>query len=82
MELRLWINTGTVHVTVANPDTTNCGHNLTPANDTFSNTCPIMVIYHAGGTNLGIAQPIPADMRLQISIGMPNFGMPNFDSVN
>ena len=26
-------------------------------------------------------QPIPADMRLRISIGMPNFEMPNLDSV-
>ena len=60
MELRLWINTGTVHVTVANPDATNCGHNLTPANDTFSNTCPIMVIYHAGGTNLRIVPALVA----------------------
>ncbi len=25
---------------------------------------------------------IPADMRLRISIGMPNFEMPNLDSVN
>jgi hypothetical protein len=28
------------------------------------------------------AQPIPAYMRLRISIGMPNFEMPNLDSVN
>ena len=27
-------------------------------------------------------QPIPADMKLRISIGMPNFEMPNLDSVN
>jgi hypothetical protein len=27
-------------------------------------------------------QPIPAYMRLRISIRMPNFRMPNFDSVN
>ena len=27
-------------------------------------------------------QPIPADMRLLFSIGMPNFVLPNLDSVN
>ena len=40
-QLRLWVNTGTVMVTVSNPDAINCGYNLTPANTTFSNTCPI-----------------------------------------
>ena len=32
--------------------------------------------------NSSDVQPIPADMRLRISIGMPNFEMPNLDSVN
>ena len=41
-------------MTVSNPDATNCGYSLTPAYNTFSNTCPIMVNYHAGGTGLGI----------------------------
>jgi hypothetical protein len=36
---------------------------------------------HMVESTLGV-QPIPADMRLQISIGMPNFEMPNLDSVN
>jgi hypothetical protein len=52
--LRLWINTGTVNVNVANPDSTNASYNLIPCNNTFSNTCLLMVNYHAGGTNLGI----------------------------
>jgi hypothetical protein len=39
-QLRLWVNTGTVNVTVANPDANTCAYNLTPANNTFSNTCP------------------------------------------
>jgi hypothetical protein len=53
-QLRLWVNTGTVNVTVSNPDATNCGYNLNPADNTFSNKCPIMVNYHAGGTGEGI----------------------------
>jgi hypothetical protein len=33
-------------------------------------------------TNVQKVQPIPADMRLRISIGKPNFVLPNLDSVN
>jgi hypothetical protein len=42
-QLRLWVNTGTVNVTVANPATsTDTSYILTTANNTFSNTCPLM----------------------------------------
>jgi hypothetical protein len=44
-QLRVWVNTGTVNVTVANPCTNDTSCILTPANDTFSNTCPLMVNY-------------------------------------
>jgi hypothetical protein len=47
-QLRLWVNTGTVNITVANPDASTCAYNLTPVNNTFSNTCPIFVNYQAG----------------------------------
>jgi len=47
-QLRLWVNTGTVAINVANPDATTCAYNLTPANNTFSSTCPILVNYQAG----------------------------------
>jgi hypothetical protein len=52
-QLRLWINTGTVNVTVSddtvsNPAGNATGYNLTPANNTFSNKCPIMINYAAG----------------------------------
>jgi CubicO group peptidase (beta-lactamase class C family) len=53
-QLRLWINTGTVTVAATGPNATNTGYNLTPADNTFSNTCPIMVNYHAGGAGAGI----------------------------
>jgi hypothetical protein len=48
VQLRLWVNTGTVNITVANLDLSTCAYNLTPANNTFSNTCPILVNYQAG----------------------------------
>jgi hypothetical protein len=43
--IRLWVNTGTVNVTVANPNSTtgNLAYSLTTVNNTFSNTCPLMI---------------------------------------
>jgi hypothetical protein len=44
--LRLWLNTGTVNVTVANAGVPATMHySITPANNTFSNTCPLLVNY-------------------------------------
>ena len=43
--LRLWINTGTVNVTVSTPNTTTPGYSLTTANNSFTNTCPFTVNY-------------------------------------
>jgi hypothetical protein len=65
-QLRLWINTGTINATVTTPDASNSGYNLTLANNTFSNTCPIMVNYHAVGTGAGI---VPASVT-QIVAGL------------
>jgi hypothetical protein len=41
--VRIWVNTGTVNVAVAQPNTTNLNYSLTTANNTFSNTCPLMI---------------------------------------
>ena len=49
-QLRLWVNTGTVNVTVAGADGATLAYNLTHANNTFSNTCPILVNYQSSGT--------------------------------
>ena len=38
-------HTGTVNINMANPDDTNCSHNLLPSNKTFSNTWPLMLNY-------------------------------------
>jgi hypothetical protein len=53
-QLRIWVNTGTVNVTVGGADSTNLAYNLTPANNTFSNTCPILINHQAAGTGAGI----------------------------
>jgi hypothetical protein len=53
-QLRLWVNTGTVNVTVGNAESTNLSYILTPANNTFSNTCPILVNHQAATTGAGI----------------------------
>ena len=46
--MRLWVNTGTVNVTVANPNGDTLAYSLTPVNNTFSNTCPLMINYLPG----------------------------------
>ena len=43
--LRLWVNTGTVNATVGGISSANINYSLTPANNTFSNTCPLMIHY-------------------------------------
>jgi hypothetical protein len=53
--LRLWLNTGTVNVTVANPNVNSTAaaanataplqYSITAANNTFTNTCPFTVNY-------------------------------------
>jgi len=42
----------------------------------------VNTVVRVRGASVFMVQPIPADMRLRISIGMPNFEMPNLDSVN
>lgn len=55
--LRLYLNTGTLNVTVANPGLANVGYSITTTNNSFTNTCPFTVNYlnaaaNAGGTPL------------------------------
>ena len=43
--VRFWINTGTVNVTVSNPNSSTPGYSLTTANNSFTNTCPFTINY-------------------------------------
>jgi hypothetical protein len=52
--LRLWVNTGTVAVTVDSPATTTANYSLTPSNNSFSNTCPLLVNYIPSTSTVGI----------------------------
>jgi hypothetical protein len=61
-QLRLWVNTGTVNVSVADADAANTAYNLTPANNTFSNTCPLIVNYQEGSGTAGTSL-LPAGTR-------------------
>jgi hypothetical protein len=46
--LRLWLNCGTVNVTVGNATSAAAmTYSITPGNNTFSNTCPLLVHYEA-----------------------------------
>jgi hypothetical protein len=70
-QLRLWVNTGTVTVTVANVDTTICSYVLTPANNTFSNTCSILINHFAAGTGAGIVPASTAQIVAGLYIARP-----------
>ena len=43
--LRLWFNTGTVNATIANGSTIDPDYSITTANNSFTNTCPLMINY-------------------------------------
>ena len=70
-QLRLWVNTGTVMVTVTNPDANNCGYDLLPSDNTFSNTCPLMINYHAPGSGAGIVPATTTKIVAGIYIARP-----------
>ncbi len=48
------MNTGTVNVTVASPEAANLNYALTPNNNSFSNTCPLLINYLPSGTGVGV----------------------------
>ncbi len=52
--LRLWVNTGTVSVTVQSSESNTLNYALTPNNNSFSNTCPLLVNYIPSGTGVGV----------------------------
>jgi hypothetical protein len=70
-QLRLWVNTGTVNVNVTGPNATNTGYNLAPSDNTFSNTCPLMVNYHNGGAGAGIVPATTAKIVAGLYIKQP-----------
>jgi hypothetical protein len=51
-QLRLWVNTGTVMVRVNGANTNDCAYNMTPADNTFSNTCPILINHQVGANTI------------------------------
>jgi hypothetical protein len=82
-QLRLWVNTGTVNVTVSDPAGNATGYNVTLANNTFSDTCPIMINYAAGASGIvptGTKQIVaglyvkapPTDPQKSIDYAQPN----------
>ena len=57
MSVRIWVNTGTVNVTVGQPNQTiatgTLNYSLTTDDNTFSNTCPLMINYLPGTNTEG-----------------------------
>jgi hypothetical protein len=78
--LRLWLNTGTVNVSVANAGTAsgaNMAYSITPANNTFSKTCPLLVNYEP--TN-NIVPATCANIVAGVYVAKPP--VTNFASIN
>lgn len=78
--LRLWLNTGTVNATVINPGAANLGYSLANTDNTFTNSCPLMINYlNDTGGNGGV----PAT-TLKITAGLYVASSPNvtFGAVN
>ena len=71
-QLRLWVNTGTVNITVGNVDTNNQSYLLTPANNTFSNTCPLLVNFQPStSADTGILKTATSNIVAGLYIGRP-----------
>jgi hypothetical protein len=84
-QLRLWVNTGTVRVAVGAPTTSaDTSYLLSPADNTFSNTCPLLVNYLPGllptGTNSIVAGlyigKAPTTSFAGINLGAANISHP------
>jgi hypothetical protein len=60
-------------VAVATPDAATCAYSLTPANNTCSGTCPLLINYHAGsGTaNTGIVKTLTTSIVAGLFIAKP-----------
>jgi hypothetical protein len=87
--LRLYVNTGTLNVSVSNPATATPGYSLATANNTFNATCPFTINYlpdtgPQGGipattanitAGLYLARP-PATSFDGINLSLSNFSHP------
>jgi hypothetical protein len=87
--LRLYLNTGTLNVTVANPGLSTVGYSITTTNNSFTNTCPFTVNYlnaaaAAGGTPLTTVNitagvyvaKIPSTSYNSVNLSLANFTHP------
>ena len=82
--LRIWFNTGTVNAALTSPDSATPGYSLTPANNTFTNTCPLMINYlnanAAGGGIPATTACITAGLYIAKSPST-SYGIVNFNGV-
>ena len=78
--LRIWLNCGTVNVTVggnASGSGANMTYNITPANNTFSNTCPLLVHFEASNK---IVPALTTNIVAGVYVARPP--VTNFASIN
>jgi len=78
--IRLWLNTGTVNATVANPNATTTSMTLTPANNTFTNTCPFTInLLNDTSANGGVPAAVT---RICAGLYISKPPITSFDGVN
>jgi hypothetical protein len=69
--LRLYVNTGTLNVSVSGPATATPEYFLTPVNNTFSATCPFTINYSPDAGNLGGIPATTANITAGLYLAKP-----------
>ena len=69
--LRLWFNTGTVNATIANGNTIDPDYSITTGNNSFTNTCPLMINYLSDLSTKGGLPATTVNLSAGLYIGKP-----------
>ena len=69
--LRLWFNTGTVNATIANGNTIDPDYSITTGNNSFTNTCPLMINYLNDLSTKGGLPATTVNLSAGLYIGKP-----------
>lgn len=78
--LRLYINTGTLNATISTPNTATPGYSLTPANNSFTGTCPFTINYLCDTSANGGIPATTANISAGLYLSKPP--ATSFNSIN
>lgn len=80
--LRLYINTGTLNVSVSSPNTTTPGYSLTTANNSFNATCPFTVNYLCDTSANGGIPGTPAVANITAGLYLVRAPATSYNGIN